>query len=337
MAVTRISDVIVPEIYYNYMTKDTTELYELFRSGILRSDAEMASKLAGGGRTFNVPFWKDLDNTEAGIASDDPAVLGVPGKLSSGKDIARRHVRTRGWSSADLAGLLAGSDPMQRIRERTNDYWNRQFQRMLVATLTGVSAANAASNGGDMIKDIGTDATGTPAATELINADAILDAKQTMGDAADALSVIVMHSVVYTRLQKLNLIDFIPDSEGRIKFKYYLGYQVIVDDGCRTVAGTNRVKYWAYLLGKGAFGWAESGSGMTPVEVWRDPAQGNGMGVETLWNRRQIAMHPYGIKFNDATVAGNFPTNAELALPANWTRVYDERKQIPIAFLVTNG
>jgi hypothetical protein len=55
MAVTRISDIIVPEVFAAYMAKDTTEKTALFRSGIMRVDGELGAKLAGGGRTFNNP------------------------------------------------------------------------------------------------------------------------------------------------------------------------------------------------------------------------------------------------------------------------------------------
>jgi hypothetical protein len=337
MAVTRISDVIVPEVFASYMAKDTTEKTEIFRSGILRPDSELASRLGGGGRTFNVPFWKDLDNTESGIGSDDPAVSATPGKLTSGKDIARRQVRTRGFSTADLAGVLAGDDPMARIVARVNAYWDRQFQANLVATLTGVFADNVANDASDMVLDIGTDASGAITAAELISAEAVIDASYTMGDNAEGLRVIVMHSTIKKRLEKLNLIDFIPDARGEIQFPYYLGKRVVVDDGCRRVTGTNRVKYWTYLVGEGAFGWGENGAGLLPAEVDRKPEQGNGTGVELLWTRRQFVMHPYGIKFTDTSVVGDFPTNAELGTAGNWDRVYAERKQIPIAALVTNG
>lgn len=336
MSVVRISDVIVPEVFFNYMAKDTTEKTAIFRSGILKPDAELAGKLSGGGRTFNVPFWNDLDNTEAGVANDDPAANATPGNIGTGKDIARRQVRTRGWSTADLSGILAGADPMQRIRERVTGYWDRQFQRILVKTLTGVFASNVTNNSSDFIKDISNDSAATATAAELVSAEAIIDTKYTSGDAADVYKVIVMHSTVKKRLEKLNLIDFVPDSEGRIQFEYYLGLLVVVDDGVYTIAGTNRTKYYTYLVGPGALGWAEVPV-TTPVEVQRYASQGNGMGVEQLWTRRQYVMHPYGIKWTDTSVAGEFPTNADLANGTNWLRVYAERKQIPISVLITNG
>ena len=88
-----------------------------------------------------------------------------------------------------------------------------------------------------------------------------------MGDASDVLDTIFMHSVVYTNLAKQNLIDFIPDSEGKVRFPTYLGYQVVKDDGCPAVAGTNRPMYHTYLVGKNAIGWAESPAGGSGRDV----------------------------------------------------------------------
>jgi hypothetical protein len=285
-----------------------------------------------------VPFWKDLDNTESNVANDDPSSTITPENLTTGKDIAARQVRTEAWSSARLSGVLAGDDPMQRIAELVSDYWVRQFQRILVATMHGVYLDNVANNSGDMVYDIGTDSADAITAAERISAEAILDAAQTMGDASDGLDTIIMHSVVYNNLAKLNLIDFIPDSDGKVKFPTYLGYRVVKDDGTKTITGSNRTEYVTYLVGRGAMCWNEAPTSPSPsIEVDRKPEQGNGFGVDILYSRRQFVLHPYGIKWADGSVAGEFPTNAELALAANWSRVYAERKQIPLAFLVTNG
>jgi hypothetical protein len=227
---------------------------------------------------------------------------------------------------------------MRAIGSRVSDWWVRHFQTRFVNTLHGVYLSNVANNSGDMIRDIGTDASGAAAAAELISAEAILDAAQTMGDNSDKLDTIIMHSIVYNRLAKLNLIDFIPDARGETKFASYLGYRVIRDDGARIIAGTNRVKYVTYLVGRGAFAFGEAPMLGTPnVELDRKPEQGNGMGVDLLFTRRQFIMHPYGFRWTDASTAGETPTRAELALATNWVRCYPERKQVPLAFLLTNG
>lgn len=336
MATVRLSDAVEPTIFANYTSINTMQKSAFYRSGALRSDGDLAAKLAGGGRTFNVPFWKDLDDAEPDAASDDPDSHAVPGKLSSGTDIARRIIWTRGWSSANLVQELAGSDPMRRISERVGEYWARRFDDAAIATLRGVFADNITNDAGDMVEDISTDGAGAIGAAERISAEAVMDAAQTMGDAKSALSLLIVHSEVGTRLAKNDLIDFRPDSEGKLTIKTYLGYDLYESDKVPAIAGTNRIRYWNFLLGRDAFGWAESPVAK-PVEVESDPSAGDGMGVETLWTRRQFAMHPYGIKWTDTSVGGEFPTMAELRLAANWDRVYPERKQIPMALLITNG
>lgn len=333
---TRISDVIVPEVFNSYMAKDTKQTMAFYQTGVLRPDGDLAAKLAGGGRTFNVPFWRDLDDTESDTASDDPDSYATPGIISASKDVALRQVRTRGWTTSQLTAELAGSDPMARISARAGAYWGRQFDDIAIDTARGVFASNAAYDGGDMIHDISNDSAAAVTPDELLSTEAIMAAAQTMGDAKRELNLLVMHSVVHTRLTQLDLIDFRPDSESSGWNDYFQGYRIHVSDRVPAIAGDNRVRYHTYLFGPNVFGWAEHDVAK-PVETKEDPAAGDGMGVEELWTRRQFALHPYGIKWTDDVVSGIFPTNAELRLADNWRRVYPERKQIPMALLVTNG
>lgn len=341
-ATTRISDGFVPDVWQSWMAKDTMETTAMFTSGIMAPDATLAAALAGGGRTINAPFWKDMGDDEPSIASDDPAVSLTPETLTSGKDVVRRQLRTHGISVADLTPVITGGDPMARMRQAFGRYWERHFRRTLVHTLTGIFADNSTNFSSDMINDISNDAAlSAMTAGQLISAEAVMDTAQTIGDAKNLFTTLVVHSDVQTRLAKLDLIDVIRDSEGRILFETYLGYRLIVDDNVRklTVAAgdtANRSKYYNYLMSAGSVKWAEV-SVAHPAEVKRDALQGNGMGVETLVNRRQYVMHIPGIKWTDSSVAGEFPSYADLKNVANWSRVYPERKQIPIALLITNG
>lgn len=336
MSTVRLSDAIEPTVFSSYMTKETMQKSAFWGSGALRADGDLSAKLAGGGRTFNVPFWKDLDDSEPDAASDDPNSHAVPSKLTSSTDIARRIIWTKGWSTANLVQELAGSDPMQRIVSRVGDYWARRIDDAAIAVMRGIFADNVANDAGDMVEDIASDSAAAITSAERISAEAIMDAAQTMGDAKSSLKLLVIHSEVGTRLAKNDLIDFVPDSNGKLTVPTYMGYRVMESDKVPAIAGTNRIKYWNFLIGMDAFGYAESPVAK-PVEVEQDASAGDGMGVETLWTRRQFAMHPYGIKFTDTSVGGEFPTVSELRLAANWDRVYPERKQIPLALLITNG
>lgn len=334
MAVTRISDVIVPAVFNPYVIQRTAQLSALFRSSIIQPDQRIQELAQGPAAQFNMPFWNDLTGS-SNVGSDDPAVNSVPQKIGANKDIAQKHFRNQSWSSADLVSRLNGSDPMGAIGELVAEYWAREMQTIAIAALTGVFASNSASNGGDMVVSVATDAVGAPAAGEKISGSLILTAKQTMGDAAAKLTAIAMHSMLHTELQRQGLIAFIPNDTANIGWGTYMGYSVLVDDGCPAVMGTNRITYTSYLFGPGALGYGE-GTPRVPTATVRLESGGNGEGIEEMYQRKHFVLHPRGVKFNGANMAGVSPTNAELALAANWSRVY-ERKNVRLVALRTNG
>lgn len=55
MATVRISDVIVPEVFNDYMSIRTTEKSALYRTGVIAPNAAMQKDLSGGGRLFQTP------------------------------------------------------------------------------------------------------------------------------------------------------------------------------------------------------------------------------------------------------------------------------------------
>jgi hypothetical protein len=334
MSTTRISDVIVPAVFVPYVQQKSLELSALYRSGIIVADPQIAELAQGAGKTFNLPYWNDLGG-ESDVASDDPTVHSIPDNINAGNDVAAKQFRAKSWSTMDIAGELAGDDPAKVIGDSVAGFWARDSQKMLIKSLSGVLADNAANDAGDMIVNVASDSAAAIVAGEKISASLILRGKQTMGDAAGGLTAICMHSVLHTELQSQSLIAYIPNDTANIGWGTYLGYTVIVDDSCPAVAGTNRITFTSYLFGRGAVAFGE-GSPKVPIEVIRDGSAGNGAGQETLFSRRSFILHPRGIKFTSASVAGVAATNAELATAANWDRVY-ARKAIRIAAIKTNG
>jgi hypothetical protein len=335
MAEVRISDVIVPPVFTANVINKTTELSRLWAAGVILPDAQITQLAQGPSSFFEMPYFNDLGDGEANIGSDDPTVKSVPSKIGMDKDAAQKHFRNKSWSSMDLTSALLNQDPMGVIESLVAGYWARQMQRTLIAALTGVIAANVAQDAGDMVVNVALPGTGTPAAANKIGAVVVLAAKQTLGDAAESLGAIAMHSAIYTSLQTQQLIAFIPNARGEVNIPTYLGYTVIVDDMCPVEIVSGNPVYTTYLFGRGAIGYGE-GSPKVPTAVTRDETSGNGEGQEVLHNRKHFVLHPRGVKFTRATMTGASPTNAELALPANWDRVYT-RKQIRFAAIKTNG
>lgn len=347
MAVVRLSDAVIPEVYRSYTAVDSPERSEFFQSGVVRR-TELFDQIArGGGITGTIPFWLDLDQTiEENQSNDDPSDLATPNKLGSSRMVYRKCFVNQSWSAMDLVAELAGSDPMRRIRNRFGTYWLRRDQRRLIATISGIYADNLANDAGDMIVDIsalvGDDAK--------FGAESAIDAEFTMGDAAGNFVAIAVHSAILARMEKNDLVDVIPDSQG-VPVKFYRGKRLIVDDNMPTSgAGANTI-YTSVFFGAGAVGFGgieghafAMGEGIptTPVWVTRVEQAGHGGGQEEIGERRTIILHPFGFKWiEDPAGTGDdltefSPTNADLANAAHWDRVVD-RKQVPIAFLLSKA
>ena len=204
----------------------------------------------------------------------------------------------------------------------------------------GVLYSNVANNTGDMVNDIHALA-GTvtlPGTTVTVpanqfNGQSVIDTAVTLGDRLADVQAIAMHSAIYSRALKANEIQFFKPSDNSLQIPTYKGMAVIVDDSLTTAtAGV----YVTILFGPGAVGYAvappRTGYG---TELWRVPSAGNGGGQTTLHSRFDVAFHPLGFAFTGASVAGVSPTQTELALAANWTRAYAQRKSVPLAFLIS--
>lgn len=339
MALVQIADVVVPEIFNPYVQQITEEKARLIQSGALVRDGAIDALLAGGGLTFNVPSWKDLANDPDNVSSDDAQGVNdsTPKGTGTGREIAVRLSRNQSWSEADLAAVLAGSDPAASIAGRVGFYWTRRLQAAYIATMKGIFANNAAGSpgGGATQNDLTNDISGSVYAAGVtdFNAAAFLDAVLTIGDSMQDLSLMMVHSVVYGRMQKNNLIDFIPDARGEVMIPVYQGKQVIVDDGMPNASNV----YDTWIFGAGAVRLGV-GSPPTPTETFRHPFAGNGGGQSTLYNRVEWSIHPVGHKYAGTSPNGgpsNLATSNNLANASAWQRVYPERKMIKLARLIT--
>jgi hypothetical protein len=333
MATVRLSDIIDVVVFNDLPSVNSPEKTVFYQSGIVTRNGLLDSLASGPGKVAELPFWKDLDATQApNLSTDNPADVATPNKIVQGEQIGRKAFLNQGWSASDLASELAmGPRAMDRIRERVDTYWMRQWQRRLIASCNGVLADNVANDASDMVFDVAVD---SATATSVFTRANFTSAAFTLGDAVDGLQAIAVHSVIYKRMIDNDDIDFIPDSQGNMTIPTYLGKRVIVDDGLPVNPnGANDAKYTSILFGAGAFGYGD-GAPLVPVAVEREEAQGEGAGIETLWTRKTWLLHPFGFQAAGVPAANSY-TLAELALDETWDRVI-ERKNVPLAFLVTN-
>lgn len=312
MAETKIADVIQPELFAQYVIDKTTEKSELMFAGVIESNPQLNKLITGGGTVFTMPRWNDLTGDSEVLDDSNPLTVN---KITSYSELATMMIRGKAWGANELAGALAGDDPMKAIGSLVSDWWVRDEKKTLISILNGVFAS--ASMSGHVL-DI------TSATSTKISGTAVLDAKQLMGDASELLSMIYMHSATFTELQKQNMIQFIPVAESKITIPTYLGYRVITDDSCPVDTSGQTTKYSTYLLSRGAI---QRGTGipvsLTPVETDRDSLSS----VDILINRQARILHPKGISWiGSANITGATPSNTELATGTNWNRVMDPKK-----------
>jgi hypothetical protein len=332
MAYTQVSDLVVPSIFTAYTQAMTEVKSRLVQSGALVRDPRIDELLAGGGLVFNLPGFNDLADTDANVSIGAAGSAITPLNIGSFTEKGVRLSRNQAWGSADLAAALAGEDVMAAIGSLVSPYWARQAQKAVLATLAGVFADNDANDSGDYTHDI----TDTYAAGVTdFSAEAFIDALATMGDSENDLGIVVMHSVVYAKAKKNNLIDFVADSSNgdAAQIATFLGRRVLVDDGMPVATQD----YDTIILGAGALRWGV-GTPETPVESYRLPLDAAGGGTTALISRVEWCIHPVGHAYS-GTAANGGPSNASsannLAAAGSWNRVFAERKQVKIARLRT--
>ena len=324
MAKTAIADVIVPSLFEQYAIERTAALSAFAQSGVIERNPHFDALAAGGGNLVDMPFWQDI-NPARQILSDSGAL--TVNKITASKDIAVIHNDGNAWSVNDMAEALSGSDPMGAIVDLVGAYWARIDQGLVISCLKGMFGA--ASLAGNLL-NIASETTGGVSDATKLNGATFVDATVKLGDRGDQLTAVAMHSATEAALRKLDLIDFIPDSAGKAQIKSFQGRRVIVDDNMPVRAGsTSGTVYRTYLFGAGAFGRGlapltepvQGGHGTKGVEWGREPLNSD----TNFINRRRHILHPRGVKFTSASVAGASPTNGELETAANWVRVFEAK------------
>lgn len=321
MAVTTLSNLqIVPDKFAEYITEETTKKSALVQSGVAVEVPQVKELINGqpkGGKFIDIPYYKPLSGDDE-VFSESAM---TPGNVTTAADIAALLIRQKAWGDTDMARVLGGTDPLAAIAGMVSDWWVEKEQAIMLSVLDGLFKSGGALASSHLL-----DISSESGSAAVIDAEATLDAKQLMGDAFGKLGIVVMHSAVYTKLQKDQLITTEYPASAEVGIDYYLGYRVIVDDDMPASSGV----YTTYLLGQGAFARVDGmPQGLVGVEQDRNALSS----TSYLINRRAFVLHPQGFKFNtSASLGGSTPSNSELATAANWTRS-KELKNIPIVAL----
>lgn len=321
--VTKIEDIVVPEIFNAYMEEKTTEKSVFLSSGAMENDTRLDAKVSGAGVTFNMPKWEDLTGEDEPFDEDEAQT----DKVSSHNEIGTAIYRRKQWAFHDLAAMLAGDDPQRNIADKVARFWARKEKNIAIAILNGVFASESMT---DHVLDVSEES------DSAINSTNVLDAKQLMGDAAEELSLIYMHSAALTELEKQLLVKPIVLPNTNIEIKGFLGCAVITDDSVPVKIGGSgeKTKFSTYLLSRGCLKRGVGRPvGFVPVATDRKEESA----TSRLFTRRAFCIHPTGMSWNarPSDIAPHVtPSNEQLEDGKNWTRVASEGKMVRMVKLI---
>ena len=314
---------LIPELFFDYQQEEIRDKNALVTSGLMVTNPAIQAEFAKGGKTVDLPFYGDLTG-DSEIDSD--TVASNPADITGDIQVGVRNMRRKSWRSSDLAAALSGSDPGQAIARSTGRYWIRDMQvvtRNILNGLFGTGGPLAVSHA-------------VGGASSQLSQSLMVDGIAKLGDAGDELTGVMMHSAVYYALMKLDLIvassttsqiDTRLSGEALEKGTY-LGRPVFVDDrlpfDSTGGGGGSLPVYSTFFFGPGAFAYATAPA-KTPVETDRDKF----LGIDFLINRTHYLVHPNGLSWK-GNAAAAAPSNAELATPANWVKVFDDDRNIRI-------
>lgn len=319
MAITKLSDVVNAAsmaAFTPFFNKAYHDNSVFLKSGIAATDQVIAARCAQagfGGKTVNMPFWGDLNGDDN--VSTDTGDIEVS-KIPAGQDVAVITRRDKAFGITDLAVDLAGDDPMAWIASRLGAYWGRRDEKKVIQTLKGIFAAGGA--GANLVYDISNQA----GSAAILDKDTMIWAAQLLGDKKANLTAIAMNSVAEAFLSSMDSKSTLyrPSDAAKGVLASFNGRAIVMDDNLGYDPASKIAEI--YLFGAGAVALNDCPS-KNAFEAGRDPLK-NG-GEDYVVSRHANIAHIRGFKWTANTCTGATPSNSELAITANWSKVYDDK------------
>jgi hypothetical protein len=335
---TRLSDLVTRPEFLNYQREDIYNGCKWIQSGAVVRNTALDAK--AGGVKVQVPFFKPIDPTE--VVVQDNSTWGAggyvdPQKITAGDQVMPILHRTFAYASSDIAAMGSGTDPLAAVRSYITKAVLKLRTRTLISQLNGIFGAALTGNSLDVSK-------ATAGATEanFLSAANVIRAKHLLGERADELSIIAMHSSVYAYLQAVGALTFSTSalsSGGSITWggggvglssdavAYFMGLRVIVDDMLApTVNAGGADQFPCFIMAPGAV--AEGVQQEMRIEADRNILSLQ----DVLQCNYHYGFHIMGTKYGGA----DNPDNTVLGTAGSWTLAYTDRRMTDVVRLTVN-
>lgn len=362
VGITRLSDLVVPQIWYPYFSQLSPKTSAFLMSGIMDRTPEYDDMSLSRGLSANVPFTRPLVERSSPWKADGTNTTTSEKLVTSQMNvpfIKRRH--KLGWNqlAAHIAGTtgiltmgkaswgrevkITPGDTSALLAHLMTDLWNEDLQQTVFQILNGCFASTTnTANVTDTPLGLTSQsvdasiATGTIAAANRVSPATLGRAAGVLSDRGNTLTTLAIHpEVYYGNLLPNNITPNQQTSGQDWQIPRYLQYQLILDDTLpvdRTLPAYP--KYTSYLFAPGSIAFGDGKlDALTGAEVQRDVDQTE----DFLHTRRAYLVQPKGLSFGGAVPStGEGPSDATFALGTSWQRC-DFSKNIGIVRLITNG
>jgi hypothetical protein len=326
----------------------------LFNSGVVARAGLFDAIASGPGISANAPFLHDITDQADEVQVENTAPV-TDNAITGGVQIFPILNRVKKNSATALAKQLSGADPMAAIIDQMTENRLKNRQLSLIAMLRGLFGTGATLNGAagclSAVRYVGANGQepfleNGAAATDaqLVSPDLFEGAVALMGELGDMLKngCMLIHPNVKARLKVLDSIGFktlVRPSELPFDVDTYHEIPLFTSASLVRAGAQGGFVYDSYLITKGTVGYGEKPqqgdtTDVASLQYWRDRDLNN----ELIWDRTRFMM---GVNLtNWAGVAANLnngPTNAELAVPGNWTLVGLTANRVGAVCFRTNG
>ena len=352
------SKVFNGEVFEKYMsTIPRTNLNELIKSSAIRQRPDLAAVMSDqvGGNYINTPMHGLIGGTPLNYDGQTNITSNATKAFSQSRVVVGRAAA---WTEKDFSyDITGGVDFMENVASQISEYWDTVDQETLIHILNGVFAMQDTAGAAFVAKH-------TYDVTAKTNSEGVLGnmdgttlnsgVQKALGDNKSKFALAIMHSVVATNLENLNLLSYLKYTDANgierdLAIATLNGRIVLVDDSMPVIEVEDEeteevtLQYVTYVFGEGAIEYTDCGA-KVPYEMSRDPKT-NG-GEDTLYSRQRKCFAPYGISFTKASMSTASPDDTELENGQNWelasagtgaSKEYISDKAIPIARIISLG
>lgn len=308
MAETHLSDLIVPEVFNNYVVNNIIKTNRFVQSGILTPCPDVGPHLLEAGTRVTMPFLNDLTGDPDNWTDTDDIEVN---QVSSGKQQGIKFYQTKAFGYTDLSQLISGAPVQETIGNRYAAFWQRADQKTLLKVLQGVMGVDKVANSKVY------DQTAITPSEPMFSAKGFTGAIGLMGDLQDtAFGAIAVNSSTYSLMKVQGLIETVQPQQGVAPFEAYNGLRIVLDDDIPLdLSDKTKPVSTAYIFAPGAVMYSTN---MQATQTYYLPLT-NG-GTDSIVQKRVGTIHVAGtsVKPSFAPAKSSFPTIDELAAPATW-------------------